>query len=206
MFSIKFDFYGCKITLSFSFLVLITALLLADDIGATLYGVLAAEIHELGHIFAMTLKQSKPQRINLRAFSIDIVDANRVRKDYNSDVFILLAGPTLNVLFGVILYLLHGLLEVVWLRAFANANLFLAIFNLLPIEQLDGGQIVYNLLLRKLSAKNAERVSFFVSFIVLFPLAILGFYILLLSKYNFSLLFFSVFLMCNLLKSKTWYY
>lgn len=187
-------------------MVLITALLLADDIGATLYGMLAAEIHELGHIFAMTLKQSKPQQINLRAFSIDIVDANRVRQDYNSDVFILLAGPTLNVLFGVILYLLHGLLEVVWLRAFANANLFLAIFNLLPIEQLDGGQIVYNLLLRKLSTKNAERVSFFVSFIVLFPLAILGFYILLLSKYNFSLLFFSVFLMCNLLKSKTWYY
>ena len=204
-FEIKFKCRNCLIIISFPFWALITALLLLGDSLTMCWGLLAAFIHECGHIFAMFLKKSKPTQICFRAFSVDIIDSNRLQRDSNSDLFILLAGPLTNLNTAMMLLTLHSLFNFCFLKAFALANLFLATFNLLPIEPLDGGQILLILLLRKLKLRVAEKIALALSFLTLFPLAAVGFFVLLHSKYNFSLLFLSCYLMAVLLlKNKNW--
>ena len=206
LFDIRLKFKNCLIIISFPFLALISALLLLDDNSTMCWGLLAAFIHECGHIWAMILRKSKPREICFRSFSIDIIDVSNTQRDYNADIFILLAGPLLNLTIAAVLLSSHRIFNCQSLQVFAVANLFLAVFNLLPIETLDGGQIALNLLLRKCNIKTAERVSFLLSISILFPLAILGFYVLIRSKYNFSLLFLSCYLMAILLfKNKSCY-
>ena len=76
--------------------------------------------------------------------------------------------------------------------AFAGA---LAAFHLLPIAPLDGGQALFALLSRRLPTERAGTVVWAFSLLILLPLAVLGFWVLLQSRYNFSLLAVSVYLM-----------
>lgn len=203
----QFEFLGCTFTVSFPFLTIITLLLLVDNDGMIVYGVVAALIHELGHISAMMIKKCRPQRINFRAFDINIIDKNRAKRHYNDDVFILAAGPLANIIFCALLCCIFKATGHIWLLKPIYENLFIAAFNILPIESLDGGQIFFNLLSRKLSIKTAENFTVLASFMVLLPVAVLGFYILIVSKYNFSLLLLSCYLMgILLLKHREFYY
>lgn len=206
-FNIEFYIFGCTFTVSFPFLTIITVLLLVDENGTMIYGVLAALIHELGHIFAMIIKKSKPKKISFRAFDINIVDNNRIKRSYSDDIFILIAGPLSNIVFCIVLYFTYKLTGFLWLIRPMYENIFIAIFNILPIDTLDGGQILFNLLSRRLSIKTAIKFTLLISFMVLLPVSALGFYILIISKYNFSLLFLSCYLMAILLlKNKSCYY
>lgn len=206
-FDIKFNFFGCTFSISFPFLAIITLLLLVDKNDTIFWGITAALIHELGHITAMLIKKCQPHSINFKAFDINIIDKSRIKKSYNDDLFILLAGPCANVIFGAILYLCYLFFGSRWLIKPIFENFFIAFFNILPIESLDGGQICFNLFCRKLNVKTASKITAFISFLVLLPIAVLGFYILIVSKYNFFLLLLSCYLMTILLlKHKEFYY
>ncbi len=203
----KFNLRHCRVSISFPFLTACTILVLTENNNFMICALLPAAFHEFGHIFAMFLKKYKPHEINVRLFSVDIIDNSRIYRDYNSDIFILFLGPLTNIFLGTIFFILYRVLNVSWFVSFSYGNLFLAFFNLLPIEPLDGGQILFNLLIRRIKLQKAEKLISLISVVFLFPVAILGFYVLLTSKYNFSLLFLSCYLMCILLlKSNSWYY
>ena len=204
---IQINFLGCKITVSFPFLTIITLLLLIDDSGFVIYGLLAAIIHECGHMLAMLIKKCEPREITLRAFDINIIDKSRIKRSYNDDLFILIAGPLFNIIFSFVLFFVYRFYVFNFLIKLIFFNLFIGIFNILPIESLDGGQIFFNLLCRKLSIKISEKFIILTSFMILMPIAVFGFYILIKSKYNFSLLLLSCYLMgILLLNHKDFYY
>lgn len=206
-FDVQFNFLGCTFTISFPFLTILTLLLLIDNNGTIVYGVLAALIHELGHISAMMIKKCRPQKISFRAFDINIIDKTRVKRNYNDDLFILISGPMFNLIFCLLLYIIHKFCGCDWLIRPIYENIFIAVFNILPIESLDGGQIFFNLLCRRLSVKTAANFTVLISFMVLLPVAVFGFYILIVSRYNFLLLLLSCYLMgILLLKHKEFYY
>ena len=73
----------------------------------------------------------------------------------------------------------------------------------MPIESLDGGNALYLLLLRHMRHEYVIKAIEVLSFIVLLPLAAAGFFILLQSKYNFTLLFTSCYLMGIILLKNT---
>ena len=70
----------------------------------------------------------------------------------------------------------------------SDSNALLGALQSLPIGPLDGGQALAALLCSKLGPRRAERVSTALSVLTLFPLAALGFWALLRSQYNFTLL------------------
>ena len=80
-----------------------------------------------------------------------------------------------------------------------NSNFTLAVFNLLPVGTLDGGQAVLMLLCQRLETDKAIKAADILSAIIIVPLGILGFLVLLRSRYNFSLLLTAVYLMGVLL-------
>ena len=65
----------------------------------------------------------------------------------------------------------------------------LGIFNLLPIETTDGGQILKIILSKKISVTTADTIMTVLSFIFIIPISIAGFYVLINSQYNYTMLF-----------------
>ena len=188
----------CEIILHYPFFAGLTAALLLDRTGYIGLGLLAAVIHETGHLLMMAYFHSLPQKICFSAFQVNIVDGGRTRHSYQKDCLILLAGPGLNLVTALLLVPFITA-ESSFLLYFFYANLLLCGFNLLPIEALDGGQILTMLLLTRLNARTCSIIVDILSCIVILPLGIAGFLVLLRSKYNFSLLFISCYLMGLLL-------
>lgn len=198
-----FKVFGIKIKISFLFVALITTFIVIDSSKYMLLGLSSALIHEMGHIMAMILVGSKPSKVEFNLFDIDIKDNNRNNRDYRNNIFILLGGSITNFLIALFLWILYYVFKDQSIFMLISENLILGFFNILPIESLDGGQILYIFLSNKLQDNNKVIVLLEgISFIILFPLAAAGFYILLKSKYNFSLLLISCYLMSVILIKK----
>ena len=114
--------------------------------------ILSALCHELGHLTALRLVGAKVEQIRLTAFGAEIRADTRYLP-YGREIFCTLAGPALNPHPAVVLaraagdYLLAG------------ANLFLGVFNLLPLPSLDGGRALYLAVSWFTDPLLADRVS-----------------------------------------------
>ena len=176
-----------------------------DPSGGVLCGLLAAVAHELGHLLEMARQICLPKKIAFKMFRVDMVDSRRNERSYQRDLRIILAGPGLNFLLAALCLPVYLLLPYQWLGMFFSANLLVGFFNIQPIATLDGGAAVYAILSVRLGEKKASFWASFFSFVILVPLAALGFWILLRNPYQFSLLFISVYLMGVLVLQKTDY-
>ena len=112
-------------------------------------------------------------------FRVDMVDSRRNERSYQRDLRIILAGPGLNFLLAALCFPVYLLLPYQWLGMFFSANLLVGFFNIQPIATLDGGAAVYAILSVRLGEKKASFWASFFSFVILVPLAALGFWILL---------------------------
>ena len=70
----------------------------------------------------------------------------------------------------------------------------------------DGGQLLYILLSRRFTGHTAEKAVNIITFIALFPIAVLGFIILFNSDYNFSLLFVCGYIILSLVFKNNRYF
>ena len=157
----------------------------------------AVLIHELGHLLMMIKLGFLPGKIKISAFEIKIFDSKRQSRSEKQNFFIIFSGPAVNFICFIPLYLLYLLGNGNFLP-FALANLSVGLFNSLPVLSLDGGQIIFILLKRRLNPARAEKIVDIITLITIFPLAVLGFAVLFKSKYNFSLLFICAYLIISL--------
>lgn len=199
----SFTLFGCNIKVSYPLVAALTAIFIFDRSGSALICCLAAFCHEMGHLTMMALCRTKTEQIKLSLFDVKISDTGKFQRSFLSEMAVILGGAGFNLLFCGIshaLFLWSGWEEF---SLFTSANLFLAAFNLMPIESLDGGNALYLLLLRHMRHEYVIRTIEVLSFIVLLPLAAAGFFVLLRSKYNFTLLFTSCYLMGIILLKNT---
>ena len=202
----SFTIHGCRVEITFLFLAMLTFSLLADRSGVAGVGLVATLIHECGHLFAMHFFNIFPTEIRLNPFGIDIVRGEQQRQSYFRDTAVAVAGPAANLMAFLFLYLVLSIQRSPYLFYLAAVNLLLAVFHILPVEPLDGGQALYSLLCIKFSAESAERLVGIVSFLVLTPLAAAGFLVLFRSEYNYSLLLVTGYLLFLLILKRGRYY
>ncbi len=196
-----FKIFGCNITVSFLFLCFITSLMLFDNSGIIKWGVFAAFIHEAGHIVAMLYKNIKPEGIRLGLFDISIINNKKFNYiNFKDEVIILISGSLANLVVLIICCFIGLAVDNDICLILMQENLFLGLMNLLPIESLDGGDLLYIIISEKLNVVVAKRVLHLISFIILIPLMSIGFLILFKSKYNFSLLLVSFYLVTVILE------
>lgn len=134
------------------FLLLLGILFWLDDgIGLLPWGLLACILHELGHIAVAAVFGGYVGELSLTAIGAELYINYQVPLTYGRDSLVALAGPTSNLLAGLVFTILN------W-RVAAALTLAVGVFNLLPIMPLDGGRVIYGLLSSRLDLDWAERL------------------------------------------------
>ena len=175
-----------KIKVEPSFLITLAVFFSAGDIVFTLIMLLSALVHEAGHIFVIRIFKIKIKALNLGLFGGTLYLDSKFTS-YKKDFFVALSGSALNFVLAVILFIVLRFYFSYHLFFFFLSNLFYAIFNLLPITNLDGGEALKALLLMKKEPFQVERLIYVVTRLTLFFLACAGLYLVTLSSFNVSL-------------------
>ena len=144
--------------------------------------------------------KAPPATVQVTALGCRIIPNREKLLSYRQMAAVSLAGPGMN-------WLLAGALALLGQGEsyFAGANLVLGVLHSLPIEPLDGGMALHSLLCARMKASTAARVSAALSAACLLPLAVLGFAILLRTRYNFTLLAMSLYLMLYLVLKRDFF-
>lgn len=202
----RFRVWGCQVTVQFWFMAFITLGLLLDRSGMAGIGLIAVILHESGHLMMMYWVGTPPERLSMNLFGLEICQKVGSCRTYRQDAWIAVAGPLANLFFFALCWLAYTLTHSLYLANLGVANLMLALLNGLPVGPLDGGQALYALLCKKYPAESCEKIVDIVSFFIILPISIAGFFVLLQSRYNFSLLVVSGYLMLMILLKKGRYF
>ena len=190
-----------KVKIQFAWLLPLFAvcLLLSERQIYTLLALLAAAVHETGHILAARIL-----KIKLELFSLDLLGARLTTSgrlcSYGDEALLCAAGPLANALTGLLALAFIPYVGELreYLLFFAAASLSLGFLNLLPIRSFDGGRILHCLLCRTVSQRIAETVITSLSFVCCFALWCFSVYLMLRAGASLSLFFFSVSLFARL--------
>ena len=126
------------ISVEFSFLAVIALLGLSESSACIYMSLASCILHEIGHLLALFSFGVGVKKIVLYGAGIKIVrDFSLVEN--KKEAVILLSGPLMNILAFAVFYLFNG----ENFKVFAVMNLATAMFNLLPIKALDGGQLLF---------------------------------------------------------------
>lgn len=196
--SIDFLICKCNVTFSFYFIAFTSFMIIMDTSYVMILGILSTIIHEAGHLSLMLYQGKNIRYIKFGLFNIDIIDGSRNSLTYRSDIITLSGGPMANLAVSLICIIIYMFTRCKIAGTASYENLCIGLLNLLPIESLDGGQMLFLALEKVFPPRTVSVITMVISLIFLLPLAILGFIILLRSKYNFSLLFMSCYLIAFL--------
>lgn len=190
----KLKVFGIEITISFMFCAVLSMVVLCDKTGLVVPMLLAAFIHELGHLFVMKYFNCAPKEIRLIPGSVRIVSPVCHEKH---TLIILLFGPLVNLVVFCLVYFSSRALNVDYYIEFALINLVYGLFNLLPFYALDGGSILEEILSGKMGAVKAEKTIKAVTLIgaVLFLLIFILSFIK--GNVNFSVFILSLYLILS---------
>lgn len=194
---ITLSLHGCRLEVAFSFLALLAFCCLFLGTGSSALFLLAVAIHEAAHVIALFCLKAPPAQVNLTALGCRIVPNQQGSLSYPHMALVSLAGPLANLLSAGILAFIGQTGNPLF-----GPSLALGLLHLLPVEPLDGGLALHAALCACLKGKWASRISLAVGLLFLLPLAIFGFWILLRTRYNFTLLAMSVYLMLYLVLGK----
>ncbi|MDD2956531.1 MAG: hypothetical protein PHD67_09495 [Oscillospiraceae bacterium] len=131
----KFGQGGVKVVLSPLFLAGVGLFLLADGAGLGGRTLLAAALHELGHLTAMAAVGQAPKEIVFSGFEVKITRRRAGMGSPWREAAVYGAGPAVNLIFGAVALAMGR-------RESALAHLGLGAFSLLPAGGLDGGRLV----------------------------------------------------------------
>lgn len=165
--------------------LLLVAFLAIFDRGFTLIvPLLAALLHELGHIVVMLCCGIEIRQIKVSLFGAEISGADVERAGRAAQIAVYAAGAAANLVCGLVA-------ECFGFGFFADCSYALAAVNLLPIETLDGGCIVAAVFS---NCKYGHIIIRLLSGLSLFLLWLASSYLLLLYGGNLSLLMLIVYL------------
>lgn len=115
----------------------------------------AALCHELGHYAVLHRLHARVTAIRITALGAEMQVKGRL--SYGGELLSAAAGPAANLLLAVLLGFGGRFWEGLYL--FAGAQMILGIFNLLPIQPLDGGSLLWNLTAWLTEPYTADRVT-----------------------------------------------
>ena len=190
-----------RIVVTGGFVLMAALVVFFDSSGFAPLLLLTAFVHELGHFAAIRALGGRVLRLHLGLVGLRI-DYEGRRIGYPGEIIIALMGPLSNLAlaYGASFLGRHTGGETAFFLA--GISLGAALFNLLPVYQLDGGRALYCLLALKLDLSRAGRVICVLSLALIFTMLVAGMALLLWSGWNFTLLTAAAWLLIGYCKSK----
>lgn len=122
-------------------------------------------IHEYAHFFVARMLGYNLDKITFSFYGAEIKGKNHFLKSH--EILIALAGPITNLVLCIVVIaswwvfpLLYG-----YTVFFVSVNLYIAIFNLLPVFPLDAGRILLNALKSKGKIMRAYKIMKIISYV-----------------------------------------
>lgn len=146
----------------------------------------AVLIHELAHIFFLRKYHVLLQHITIYPFGVDIV-CDTGHLSYKKEFIIAVSGSFANLAYAFIGNVVMFFYPSQLLLFFVLCNVFLGIFNLIPLPFFDGGRALRLLLYDRLDINTAFYISKCTDIISAFIFLLLSFLLLDFSNFNFSI-------------------
>lgn len=190
---------GVKVKFGFWFACLLCFLLTCTDNTVLCFAVLFSLLHECGHLLCGFFLHDKPQKIEFGLFGLTIVHADDIRLGYREELLEALAGPVVNLFFFLLFLCISAFFRSETVHTCCFVNLYIFLFNAMPVFSLDGGRAFWAVLCKITdNPETQQAVQKLVSFFCILGIAGFGFFVLLRSRYNFSLLLLAVYLLITL--------
>lgn len=186
----------------FSFFALFLLLFMSDQTMVLVPFLLAAVLHEMGHLAALRYYEIPLRQITLTCLG-GTIRADLTWAGYWQEMAISLSGPLVNFAAAYLsAQKAHytGDLESAFL--FAGANFLLGAVNLLPIIPLDGGCAIRALSYRLLGLETGDRVCRLISLCGAAMVTTGGIWLFARTQCNLSLLMLGLFLLFAQFRAK----
>lgn len=136
-------------------------------------------IHELGHVTAAWSYGWRVRSMELFPFGGVAKMDEWGTVSAKEEIVVALAGPFQHVFLVIVslIYLEFGWWSEEWTRYFIQANILLALFNLLPIFPLDGGRILHSILSYFMSYRLCMEVTLYMSLLLSALMVVGGFFV-----------------------------
>ncbi|BDH62430.1 hypothetical protein MTP04_25600 [Lysinibacillus sp. PLM2] len=139
------------------FLPLLFGMVLYGDVAYYAMILTSLIVHEVGHLIAAWLVKVKVERCVIMPYGGEIELQSGFALNPSKQLFIALGGPIATL--GCIL--VTPLLDPLFAEPFLKIQMILLLINLIPIWPLDGGRIVFSLIL--IFNGNARSYEFFLA-------------------------------------------
>ncbi len=126
-------------------------------------------LHEFGHILAARRYGISTPTVTLLPIG-GVASMERMPTNPRQELVVALAGPAVNLVIGLVLVLALGTLHPAELTEIDNsnlslmgrlaaANIFLAVFNLIPAFPMDGGRVLRALIAMRIGGARATEIA-----------------------------------------------
>jgi len=170
--------------INISFAAAVTLTLIVDESGLCATAFFCCVIHEMGHIISLMFLGEKPKLIELSFYGVKLERFGASGIKSLGEIIIYASGPTANFALSALLFVFGNTDGT---KTAAVVSLCVGLFNLLPCQPLDGGNILKFFLDRHAEHRKCEKICFCISCLIIAPMAAAGF-ILLLKSGNITLL------------------
>ena len=198
----QFYFLKTKVNLSFSFWAVVTLMLMLDRSNTAIITLISAVLHETGHLIMMYAFSAPPEKLTLGFFGMRI-DKRESSLSFLKETIVALAGPIVNLIIALVSFVFYKFYCNEQMLKISTINLMLGLFNLIPIEPLDGARAIKNTLSMFLDEQCIDKILNSILWFFLILLYWLSIKVINLSGYNFTLLIFCIYIsLCIIFKRR----
>ena len=127
-------------------------------------------LHEFGHILAARRYGIRRPTVTLLPIG-GVASMERLPTNPRQELVVALAGPAVNLVIGLVLVLALGtaapgrarprstIRNLSLIGRLAAANIFLAVFNLIPAFPMDGGRVLHALIAMRIGGARATEIA-----------------------------------------------
>lgn len=171
---ISFKYKNIPVEIRTGFFIIITFMLLISENETVIISLLSSVFHECGHLLAIVFSKEKPKRIVFSASGMRIDRYPNSFLSFSKEIVIALSGVFVNFLISFMSYIAFCFSGSDFFFKVFGVNLVIGIFNILPLEELDGAVCLNFFLLRRIGEEKAKVTVDTVS--VIFGIVLISFF------------------------------